>query len=92
MMRYGGMIVIRDSSYSTAADFKAALDASLSYQLANSVTTTFDPIELPVLPAPTATVWCDGGNAQPTYSMQYVQDTNIVIADLRAALADLATS
>ena len=44
------------------------------------------------LPAPTCTVWCDGGSAQPTYQMQYVQDTNIVIAELRAALADLATS
>lgn len=92
MMRYGGMIVIRDSSYSTAADFKAALDASLSYQLANSVITTLDPIELPTLHAPNATVWCDGGSAQPTFVMEYVQDTNIVIADLMAALADLATS
>ena len=89
MMRYGGMIVIRDSSYSTAADFKAALDASLNYQLAAPVTTTLDPIELPVLPAPNCTVWAD-----PTtgLQMEYVRDTGIVIASLEAAYADLATS
>ena len=57
-----------------------------------TTTTQLDPIELPQLPAQTATVWCDGGSAQPSYTMEYVQDTNIVIADLRAALADLATS
>lgn len=65
---------------------------TLQYALATPVNTTLDPVELPELPAPNCTVWCDGGSAQPTYSMQYVQDTNIVIADLRAALADLATS
>jgi len=62
------------------------------YKLASAQTTTLDPIELPELPAPNCTVWCDGGSAQPTYQMQYVQDTNLVIADMRAALADLATS
>lgn len=80
---------------STTSAFKSWLatsDSTLVYPLATPVTTTLDPIELPELPAPTCTVWCDGGSAQPTYSMQYVQDTNIVIADLRAALADLATS
>lgn len=57
--------------------------------LATPITTQLDPIELPVLPAPNCTVWAD-----PTTGLQmkYVQDTNIVIADLRAALADLATS
>lgn len=62
------------------------------YKLATPTTTTLDPIELPQLPAPSATVWCDGGSVQPSFVMQYVQDTNLVIADLRAALADLATS
>ena len=51
--------------------------------------TTLDPIELPVLPAPNATVWSD-----PTtgLQMEYVRDTGIVIASLEAAFADLATS
>lgn len=62
------------------------------YKLASAQTTTLDPIELPTLPAPTATVWCDGGSAQPTFVMEYVKDTNIVIANLEAAIADLATS
>jgi len=59
------------------------------YKLATPVTTTIDPIELPILPAPNCTVWAD-----PTtgLAMEYVQDTNIVIASLQAALADLATS
>ena len=91
MMRYGGMIVIRDSSYSTAADFKAALDASLSYQLATPVTTALDPIELPQLPAPTATVWCDGGSAQPTIVLEYVRDTNAAMAELGEAIADIVS-
>lgn len=65
---------------------------TVQYPLETPVTTQLTPIELPELPAPTCTVWCDGGSAQPTYTMQYVQNTNIVIADLRAALADLATS
>lgn len=62
---------------------------TVQYPLLNPVTTQLDPIELPILPAPTCTVWSD-----PTtgLQMEYVQDTNIVIADLRAALADLATT
>ena len=91
MIRYGGMIVIRDSSYSTAADFKAALDASLSYQLATPVTTQLDPIELPELPAPTATVWFDGGNATPTLVLEYVRDANAAIAELSEAIADIVS-
>jgi hypothetical protein len=53
------------------------------------ITTQLDPIELPVLPAPACTVWAD-----PTtgLQMEYVRDTNIVIAAFEAALADLATS
>lgn len=60
--------------------------------LATPVTTQLDPIDLPQLPSEHTTVWCDGGSAQPSYTMEYVRDTNIVIAELRAALADLATS
>lgn len=62
------------------------------YKLASAQTTQLDPIELPQLPAPNATVWCDGGSATPTFTMQYVRDTTIVIQQLEAAIADLATS
>ena len=88
-------VMIHEDAYAsaTASEFAAHVSGvKLVYPLATPVTTQLDPIELPELPAPTCTVWCDGGSAQPTYSMQYVQDTNIVIAELRAALADLATS
>ena len=59
------------------------------YKLVTPVTTTLDPIELPILPAPDATVWAD-----PTTGLQmrYVRDTNLAYAQLEAALADLATS
>lgn len=77
----------------SVANFLSTLgDAPIIYPLATPVITTLDPIELPELPAPNATAWCDGGSATPTFQMEYVQDTNIVIAELRAALADLATS
>lgn len=82
-------------SCTTAEEWKAAhpdLTFVLDYPLLNPITTQLDPIELPELPAPNCTVWCDGGSATPSFQMQYVQDTNLVIADLRAALADLATS
>ena len=73
-------------------DFKAWLaenNMTVLYPLATSVTTQLDPIELPFLPAPNCTVWAD-----PTtgLTMEYVRDTNIVIASLEAAYADLATS
>lgn len=59
------------------------------YKLATHITTQLDPTELPILPAPTCTVWAD-----PTtgLQMEYVRDTSIVIASLEAAYADLATS
>ena len=64
-------------------------NVSLDYPLATPVTTDLGEIELPVLPAPTCTVWAD-----PTtgLQMEYVRDTSIVIANLEAAYADLATS
>ena len=75
-----------------APEFKAWLaenNMTVQYPLATPITTQLDPIELPVLPAPNCTVWAD-----PTtgLQMEYVQDTNIVIASLEAAYADLATS
>lgn len=80
------------SNMSTMALINAWLaenPVTVVYGLAAPVTTQLDPIELPELPAPTCTVWSD-----PTtgLTMKYVQDTNIVIAELREAIADLATS
>jgi len=59
------------------------------YKLVTPVTTTLDPIELPILPAPNCTVWSDPLTG---LRMRYVRDTSIVIANLEAAYADLATS
>lgn len=55
------------------------------YKLATPVTTTLDPIELPVLPAPDVTVWSD-----PTtgLQMQYIRDSNLVIQRIEEAIAD----
>ena len=78
----------------TLADWKALLAATplvVQYPLATPTTETLDPIELPVLPNP-LTAWADGGSAQPTLSMTYEQDINIVIGELRSAIADMATS
>lgn len=85
-------IYVRDDAYvdATVEAFMAHVSGVLfDYLLEEPTTETLDPIELPVLPAPTCTVWAD-----PTTGlrMEYVRDTNLVIASLEAALADLATS
>ena len=80
------------SAYDTAADFKTAVSGvTLQYLLATPVTTTLDPIELPTLPAPNATVWCDGGSATPTFVLEYVKDANASIAELSEAIADIVS-
>lgn len=61
------------------------------YKLATPVTAQLDPIELPQLPAPNATVWCDGGSATPTMVLEYIRDTNAAIADLSEAIADIVS-
>lgn len=81
---------VTDSRFDNVADFLAAnANTEIVAKLIEPTTETLDPIELPILPAPNCTVWAD-----PTtgLQMEYVQDTNIVIASLQAALADLATS
>ena len=86
-------VIIRTaSSYESAAAFKTAYaDAVIHYPLATPVTTQLDPIELPQLPAPNATVWCDGGNAQPTLMLEYVRNASAAIADLSEAIADIVS-
>lgn len=64
---------------------------TVQYPLATPVTTQLDPIELPVLPAPTATVWCDGGSAQPTLTLEYIRDVGAALAEISEAIADIAT-
>lgn len=48
-------------------------------------TTTLNPIEMPILPAPDVTVWSD-----PTtgLQMEYVRDSNLVIQRIEQAIAD----
>lgn len=87
-------IWIRNDAYDalTPADFKASLSGVPAiYPLATPVTTQLDPIELPQLPAPNATIWCDGGSAQPTLMLEYVRDTNATIAELSEAIADIVS-
>lgn len=85
-------VYVKDSNYTDASAFKAAVAGmTLDYQLATPTTETLDPIELPVLPAPDCTVWCDGGSAQPTIVLEYVRDTNAAIADLSEAIADVVS-
>ena len=75
--------------YPTLADFKAWLvenHVTIQYPLATPTTETFDPIELPILPAPDVTVWCDPSTG---LQMEYVRDSNIVIPRIEQAIADM---
>ena len=86
------VVVRTEQIFESATDFSAWLaenPITVHFPLATPITTQLDPIELPILPAPNATVWSDPSTG---LQMEYVQDTNIVIASLEAALADLATS
>jgi len=79
-------IWVRDDAYNelTPADFKASLNGIYAlYPRATPVITTLDPIELPVLPAPDATVWCDPSTG---LRMRYVRDMQIVIDSLNSEI------
>ena len=81
---------IENDDYDTVAECKEGLEGvELVVKLATPVITQLDPIELPFLPAPTATVWCDGGSVQPTLVLEYVRDANAVVAELSEAIADI---
>lgn len=87
-----GQTVVLIGSGTTLADLQAAYDgAELVYHLATPITHDLGTVELPILPNP-LTAWADGGSAQPTLSMVYEQDINIVIGEIRSAIADMATS
>lgn len=79
----------------TAAQFKtwlASNNVEILYALTEPQTIALGTVTLPTLPAPDATVWADGGSATPSLSLTYERDLGIVIANLEAAIADLATS
>ena len=78
--------------YGSVANFLSALgDAVIYYPLATPVTTTLEPIELPVLPAPSVTIYATA-DATPELQVTYERDVNITIAALEEALADVVTS
>lgn len=61
------------------------------YKLPTPATETLPEIELPILPAPSVTIWATA-DATPGLYVEYVRDSNLVIASLEAAIVDLATS
>ena len=75
----------------TSTDASSALEGGTLQYHCTQQTHNLGTVELPILPNP-LTAWADGGSAQPTISMSYEQDINIVIARLEDAIADLATA
>lgn len=83
-------IWFRNDSYTVAADFKAAVSGViLDYILATPITEALDPIELPIMPSKDTTIWSDPSTQ---LKVTYIQDTNLVIQNLEATVADMATS
>lgn len=81
------LIAQGDTPQDVVAAFAGAI---VTYPIA-STTETLDPIELPVLPAPSCTIYATA-DATPELQVTYEKDVNITIAALEAAIADLATS
>lgn len=63
----------------------------MDYKLATPTTETLDPIEMPVLPAPSVTIYVTA-DATPTLQVTYERDVTIAYNALLAAIADIATS
>jgi len=83
-------IVIIDKDYDDAGDFMESVNGVMAYYpLATPITTTLDPIELPIMQAGITNIWSDPST---NLSVTYERDRNIVISKLEAAAADLATS
>lgn len=73
---------------STIANFKtwlATTDLELISLLATPVITALDPIELPILPAPSFTIW---SNPSTGLQIEYIRDSNLVIQRIEEAIAD----
>ena len=88
--RYQEMTGVVGSLTELAAYF-AEHPTTFDIPMSEIVTIILDPIELPQLPAPSATVWCDGGSAAPTLVLEYVKDANATIAELSEAIADIVS-
>lgn len=76
----------------TALEFGAwVAEHNIEYYmpLATPTTETLDPIELPIMPSRTVNVWSDPAT---NLKMTYIQDSNLIIENLEATIADIATS
>lgn len=85
---YKGYFYVRVAGVATVEEMTAWLTdnpITVVYPISPTIT-TLDPIELPVLPAPDVTVWCDPVTG---LQMEYVRDANIVIQNIEQAIADL---
>lgn len=81
------------TGYASAAAFKASVaGVTAYYPLATPVETPLGTVTLPALPAPDMTAWATGGSATPTLEVTYERNLSIVIANIEAQLAELATS
>lgn len=62
---------------------------NLQYKLITPTSVNLEPIELPAMQSGTTNIWSDPST---NLSVTYERDRNIVISNLEAAVADLATS
>ena len=75
----------------TAQDVVAAFAGAIVTYPITPTTETLPEVELPIFPSEHVTIWATA-DATPTLNVEYVRDSNLVIASLEAAIADLATS
>ncbi len=66
--------------------------ATVIYKLATPVEIPLGTVTLPAISVPYATIWATGGSATPTLEVTYERNLSIVIANIEAQLAALATS
>lgn len=85
-------IIKTETRYDTVGDFTASLAENpiiIQYALATPQIIDLGEIELPIMQAGTTNIWSDPST---NLSVTYERDRNIVITNLKAAVADLATS
>ena len=81
-----GQAIVIQTQLATGDELRAAFTGGHILYNCTPITTTLNPIELPVLPAPECTVWSDPSTG---LTMEYVRDANIVIQNIEQAIADL---
>lgn len=85
-----GYMSVKDPRFETAADFKVAVSGVMAYYpLATPETLDLGIFELPAMQSGTTNLWSDPST---NLSVTYERDRNIVITNLKAAVADLTTS